>query len=132
MLKIVYHDNASAQVSDILISHHLRHRLMYDPHKFTFLHPSEKGDLVSYAILRPPSESAMRMLSTNDSLPVLVNLHGAGLEADSELVMHSLDEVRDLPAWTLFPTGVTPWSGDDWHQWGWTDVEAAICANDSG
>ncbi len=124
-LKIVYHDHASGQLSNIFISHDLTRRSIYDPHKFTFLHPS---GIVSYAILRPPSALATRLLTTSDSLPVLINLHGAGLEADSELVKHSLDEMQDLAAWTLFPTGVTPWSGDDWHQWGWADVEGAISA----
>ena len=124
-LNIVYRDDASEQLSNILISHEIRRRSIYDPHKITFLHPS---GIVSYAILRPPSALATRLLTTGDSLPVLINLHGAGLEADSELVKHSLDEMRDLAAWILFPTGVTPWSGDDWHQWGWTDVEAAISA----
>jgi predicted esterase len=42
------------------------------------------------------------------------------------MVSGSLDPVSDLCAWVLFPTGVTPWSGDDWHNWGFADVEAAI------
>jgi len=59
---------------------------------------------------------------------VFLNLHGAGLEADDPQLTHSLDGTPDLPAWTIFPSGVTPWSGDDWHQWGWADVEAAVSA----
>ena len=46
---------------------------------------------------------------------MLLNFHGAGLEADSDQVRHMLDSVPDLRAWVLFPTGVTPWSGDDWR-----------------
>jgi predicted esterase len=58
----------------------------------------------------------------------MLMLHGAGLEADSDMVRHSLDSLPDLCAWVLFPTGVTPWSGDDWHSWGFADIEAAIAA----
>jgi predicted esterase len=43
-------------------------------------------------------------------------------------VRHSLDDLSDLCAWELFPTGTTPWSGDDWHIWGLADVEAAVAA----
>ena len=96
----------------------------YQPHKITYLHP---GGMASYAILRPPSRAAWeRCNATNDKLPVLLSLHGAGLEADSETVRHALDSLADLCAWVLFPTGVTPWSGDDWHVWGFADVEAAV------
>lgn len=109
----------------VVFSEKLRHVSRYEAHKLTHLHP---GGVVSYAILRPPSERALQDISQNESLPLLLNLHGAGVEADSDLVRHSLDEVPDLKAWTLFPTGVTPWSGDDWHTWGFADVEAAIAA----
>jgi predicted esterase len=57
-----------------------------------------------------------------------LNLHGAGLEADSQQVSHMLDAVPDLDAWVLFPTGMSPWSGDDWHVWGYADVNAAVSA----
>lgn len=98
----------------------------YDPQKITYLHP---GGMVSYAILRPPSKKAIDSCSvTNGKLPVLLALHGAGLEADDELVRRALDPLSDLCAWVLFPTGVTPWSGDDWHVWGSADVEAAVNA----
>lgn len=74
-------------------------------------------------MLRPPSKN----VSCYDSvakLPVFVALHGAGVEAKD--ATSALDAVPDLCAWILFPTGVTPWSGDDWHNWGFADVEAAI------
>ncbi|KAK5122754.1 hypothetical protein LTR85_003669 [Meristemomyces frigidus] len=101
-------------------------RGIYEPQKITYMHP---GGMVSYAILRPPSPKAhCHDLSPDASLPVLLALHGAGLEADSNTVRHALDPVPDLCAWVLFPTGVTPWSGDDWHNWGFADVEAAIAA----
>lgn len=85
---------------------------VHEPHKLTFLHP---GGIVSYAILRPPSPEALREVSKSRALPILLNLHGAGLEADSQQVRHMLDTVPDLHAWVLFPTGVTPWSADDWR-----------------
>lgn len=94
---------------------------MTEPHRVTFMHP---GGMVSYAILRPPSKTCWK--GPDATLPVLLALHGAGLEADDPLVRHALDDLSGLCAWVLFPTGVTPWSGDDWHIWGWADVEAAI------
>ncbi|KAK0269661.1 hypothetical protein LTS00_017218 [Friedmanniomyces endolithicus] len=106
----------------------LKYRLvrdLYAPQKLTFMHP---GGMVSYAVLRPPSPNAHCGTDSNVSAPVLLAMHGAGLEADKDLVRHALDELPDLCAWTLFPTGVTPWSGDDWHTWGFADVEAAISA----
>jgi pimeloyl-ACP methyl ester carboxylesterase len=95
-------------------------RLIHNPHKFTFLHPS---GAVSYAILRPPRNNVH-----NSTFPVLLNLHGAGLESDSHQVRHMLDAAPDLNAWVLFPTGMSPWSGDDWHTWGFADVRAAVSA----
>lgn len=89
----------------------------------TFLHPS---GVVSYAILTPPSDIGKRHGPV--AFPVLLNLHGAGLEADSHQVRHMLDSVPNLHAWKLFPTGMSPWSGDDWHTWGLADVRAAILA----
>ncbi|KAK6399035.1 hypothetical protein LTR65_000593 [Meristemomyces frigidus] len=101
-------------------------RALNEPQKLTYMHP---GGMVSYAVLRPPSPHAhCNDISPDASLPILLALHGAGLEADSDMVRHSLDPLPDLCAWALFPTGVTPWSGDDWHNWGFADVEAAIAA----
>ena len=78
---------------------------IHSPHKVTFLHPS---GIVSYAILRAPSKKASSGLLLSKRLPVLLNLHGAGLEADDHQVCHMLDSVPDLPSWVIFPTGVTP------------------------
>jgi predicted esterase len=101
-------------------------RSRHDPQKFTYLHP---GGMVSYAVLRPPSPIALESCNAaNGKLPVLLALHGAGLEADGELVRHALDPLANICAWVLLPTGVTPWSGDDWHNWGSADVDAAVNA----
>ena len=88
-------------------------RHSHSPHKITLLHP---GGIVSYAILKAPSKKAISRLPSQKRLPILLNLHGAGLEADSHQVRHMLDSVSDLPSWTVFPSGVTPWSGDDWRE----------------
>ncbi|KAF2397139.1 alpha/beta-hydrolase [Trichodelitschia bisporula] len=101
----------------------LTERSAYEPHKVTHLHPS---GIVSYAILRPPSPNCTALPEGKAAAPVLLQLHGAGLEADSTPVAHALDPVPDICAWVIFPTGVTPWSSDDWHTWGFSDVEAAI------
>lgn len=110
-LKIIY---AASTCHESLLSTVLFYeflvRSIHSPHKFTFLHPS---GTVSYAILRPPSKAISAIRQSR--LPILLNLHGAGLEADSDQVRHMLDPVPDLHAWILFPTGVTPWSSDDWR-----------------
>ena len=82
------------------------------PHRITFLHP---GGIVSYAILTAPRLDSLPRVASNPKLPVLVTLHGAGVEADSDEVRHMLDPVLGLSAWMLFPAGVTPWCGDDWR-----------------
>ena len=106
--------------SSVEFAHTFIHRTIEEPHKITFLHPSR---CVSYAILRAPCLSDLR-----SPLPVMLALHGAGVEADSTQMRHALDLAPDLPAWALFPSGMSPWSGDDWHTWGFLDVIAAIRA----
>lgn len=113
--------NSAAEMRNFSLQ--LRQRSISEPHKITFFHPS---GVVSYAILTPPSDIGKRQRPV--ALPVLLNLHGAGLEADSHQVRHMLDSVPNLQAWTLFPTGMSPWSGDDWHTWGLADVRSAILA----
>ena len=110
-LKITYAARTCLEsLLSTVLFHELRVRNIHSPHKFTFLHPS---GTVSYAIIRPPSNAIDEIRQSQ--LPILLNLHGAGLEADSDQVRHMLDPVPDLPAWILFPTGVTPWSSDDWR-----------------
>lgn len=106
---IVGHDRVERLTS--VISFRLSRRSIIEPHKLTFLHNS---GIVSYAILRAPSNITC-LHTCPKELPILLNLHGAGLEADSDQVRHSLDILPGLCSWVLFPTGVTPWSGDDWR-----------------
>lgn len=109
-------------VFELPFSLKLLHLPRHHVHKITHLHP---GGIVSYSILRPPSPDAA-CRPGQKSAPILLQLHGAGLEADNYIVAHALDPLPNLCAWVLFPTGVTPWSADDWHTWGFTDVRAAI------
>lgn len=102
-----------------------RFRQLHAPHKITYLHAS---GIVSYAIIRPPSLKAIKSVNDTASLPILLVLHGAGVEADSDVLRTVLDPVPDIAAWVLIPSGVTPWSGDDWHNFGFADVEAATAA----
>ncbi|KAK7533624.1 hypothetical protein IWX49DRAFT_94107 [Phyllosticta citricarpa] len=110
-------------VSSLTTTQDLKTISAYEPHKVTFLHP---GGIVSYAILRPPSKTAACGRAT--FAPVLLQLHGAGLEADNPEWRRVLEPLPDLCAWVLLPTGATPWSGDDWHAWGFADVEAATAS----
>ncbi|KAF3396272.1 putative secreted protein [Penicillium rolfsii] len=100
----------------------LEQRPLSDPLRITYLHPA---GIVSYAILRaPPPKSC----DISIAAPVILVLHGAGLEADSAQARGMLDGVYGTCAWMLFPSGVTSWSGDDWHYWGVADIQAAVSA----
>lgn len=105
--------DGESSVSLLRVAQNITLRSVYEPHKTTFRHP---GGIVSYAVLRPPSKKASREACKSPAVPVLLQLHGAGLEAESDTVAHALDPIPDICAWVLFPTGVTPWSGDDWRK----------------
>ncbi|EEH16891.1 hypothetical protein PABG_06978 [Paracoccidioides brasiliensis Pb03] len=102
----------------------LTQRTISEAQKFTFLHTAA---VVSYAILLPPLNTTCNSVGKHN-LPVLLSLHGAGLEAADEQVRHMLDASYGVCAWIVFPTGGTSWSGDDWHTWGSADVHAAVAA----
>lgn len=124
-ISISYKVKGESNVRKHTFEHKMKFKSYREVHKFTFLH----AGIVSYAMLRPPQDWSLHSTLTKAvSLPILLNLHGAGLEADDPQLTRSLDSVSELPEWTLFPTGGSPWSGDDWHVWGWADVEAAIRA----
>jgi len=109
--------------STLRVSQKLRQVSLHEPQKVTFLHP---GGIVSYAILRPPSSSAICGSQSHFEAPILLSLHGAGVEADDNEWRRVFQPVPDICAWVLLATGSTSWSGDDWHNWGFADVEAAI------
>ncbi|KAF3921457.1 hypothetical protein ABW21_db0205575 [Orbilia brochopaga] len=82
----------------------------YAPHKYTYAHPAS---VVSYGVIRPPSLRSD--CAKFESLPVLLSLHGAGVDTNSAMSRNSFDALPDLCAWLIIPSGVTPWSGDDWR-----------------
>lgn len=90
----------------------LTSRSLQETQKYTFQHPS---GIISYAIIRPPPLSEA-CGSSAERLPIFLNLHGAGVEVDSDQARHALDEAYGVCAWMLFPSGVTPWSGDDYRE----------------
>lgn len=112
-LKIFYSVKPSSRLlSSPVTTYRFPCRTVQEPHKFTFLLPN---GVLSYAMLRPPSPKVRNEISSSEALPVLLCLHGAGLDADNPGVSHMLDLVPDLRAWVLFPTGGSPWSSDDWR-----------------
>lgn len=110
-LRIGYTTGPHGLVRTVEVVVGLKHRSISEAQKVTFLHPS---GTVSYAVLRPPLNITCSTSGKRD-LPLLLGLHGAGIEADGDLVRHMLDGVYGICAWILFPTGVTSWSGDDWR-----------------
>lgn len=112
-LKIMYKLEHSPEVIQGASMKHTFHpRETEVPQKITYLHPA---GIVSYAVLRPPSKKALHHVEPKVSLPVVLGLHGAGVETDSSMIRHALDDAPDLRGWVLFPSGGTTWSGDDWR-----------------
>lgn len=122
--KVIYKTGNGTLKSMLQASQKLKHVGPHKTHKITYLHP---GGVVSYAMLRPPAKNAV-CRQGQTKLPILLNLHGAGVEVENPEMSSIFDPISDLCAWVLIPTGVTSWSGDDWHNWGFADVEAAIAA----
>jgi hypothetical protein len=91
----------------------LTEKSVSQPQKLTYYY----AGIVSYAILRPPPATCTPAISEGGAaLPIIVALHGAGVKADSVQVREMLDAAYGTCAWILFPSGVTPWSGDDWRE----------------
>ncbi|KAF2672220.1 hypothetical protein BT63DRAFT_191683 [Microthyrium microscopicum] len=114
----------SGKTSSVNVTKKLIHASIYAPHKITYLHQS---GIVSYSILRPPSKNAT-CSAGQQSAPIMLFLHGAGIDADNPAVKETLEAAPNLCAWSIFPSGVTSWCGDDWHTWGYMDVESTIAA----
>ena len=110
---IEYSVEGETQSRNLVVTSQLSTRGLHEPQRITFM---GSGGAVSYAILRSPPVHSNSITRTEQSLPILVSLHGAGVDADSEQVRHTLDAASNLPAWVLFPTGGSFWCGDDWRE----------------
>lgn len=97
-------------IQNLVFEVSLRERSLSNPQRMTYLHFSS---IVSYAIVRPPPPSCN---ATDDVMPIIVALHGAGLEADSLQARKMLDAAYGICSWMIIPSGVTSWSGDDWRK----------------
>ncbi|KIW92854.1 uncharacterized protein Z519_06703 [Cladophialophora bantiana CBS 173.52] len=119
---VLTYSRQGSMLHEIAFDIQLEHASMSSLQRITFLHPSGS---VSYALLKPPLTANA---TKNERLPVLLNLHGAGVEVDDALARHMFDDAPYLPAWILTPTGMSPWSSDDWHTWGFADAQCAVAA----
>lgn len=93
----------------------VREPLSLDEHfsyRYTYLSKSCLGP--HYAIVVPPRQWSQEGASNEQhQQPVIVALHGAGVETDSPFWRTSLP--RHSTCWIVLPTGLTPW-GLDWQQ----------------
>ncbi|KAJ3218634.1 hypothetical protein HDU67_004687 [Dinochytrium kinnereticum] len=96
----------------------LKRRKWGDAYKLTFI---DYDGSVQYAMARPPKKACS--LGPKPSCPVVLALHGAGVEAASPFWTDAYR--RQDYAWLLFPTGRTPW-GFDWHGPSYRNVEMAL------
>jgi hypothetical protein len=106
----VTYQTADGSLRALYFDINLEQRQLSDPLRITYLHPA---GIVSYAILRTPP---LKTCDISIPAPVILVLHGAGLEADSAQARGMLDGTYGTCAWMLFPSGVTSWSGDDWRE----------------
>jgi hypothetical protein len=134
------HDGSSLQITfhlEYLGRRHLLH-WTYDlkhipsnpstPFTITFASPLDSSSeghepsLISYAAVVPPNMS----LSPNDSEPpVLLGLHGAGVDVENPFWAKAIPAVPGM--WAVLPTGKNEW-GEDWHGGSMGDVWAARAA----
>ncbi|KAH9817177.1 hypothetical protein DFH28DRAFT_1081408 [Melampsora americana] len=104
-----------------------------EPFRFTFLDADQS---VQYAICLPPSTPASLTPQSQQTChdgpdlaypslrrPLLVALHGAGVEASDQFWISSI--VQRTTEWIVFPTGRTSW-GWDWHGPSLRNVEHAV------
>ena len=116
--------SSDRHIEHVQLTYELTSKSIWEPHRVTYMHP---GGIVSYSVLQPPSRQVIDETSNGTELPILISLHGAGVEADNEMWKHCFGDFQEtIPAWKLFPSGSTTWGGDDWHYWGMADVDAAI------
>lgn len=95
----------------------LRHKLRsiegYGPHLVTHIGPSET---VSYSILRPPPLTKV-CPDAKGSAPVLLLLHGAGVNVSEPMTIEAVRSMPEICVWTVVPQGLTTWSSDDWREY---------------
>lgn len=97
----------------------LERRTFHDAFKITFL----DYDLsVQHAMVRVPKQPCS---SSTHKCPVVLALHGAGVEASNPFWTESYQQREN--AWVLYPTGRTSW-GFDWHGPSHRNVEYALDA----
>ncbi|KAI8905029.1 hypothetical protein EDD86DRAFT_212102 [Gorgonomyces haynaldii] len=77
---------------------------------------------IQYSMVKAPK---MVCASEETKCPVVVALHGAGVDVSSEFWISAVNQ-QDF-AWVLFPTGRTPW-GFDWHGPSYRNVESSLDA----
>ncbi|KAI8812023.1 hypothetical protein BJ742DRAFT_794536 [Cladochytrium replicatum] len=78
-----------------------------EAYKITFL---DYDGVIQYAMAKPPKRPCST--SKRDRCPVLLALHGSGVEAVSTWWTNAYQQQEE--AWVLYPTGRTAW-GFDWH-----------------
>lgn len=95
-----------------------------DPFLITVPSPlkGEEMALVSYAMVVPPR---LPLVDSNRLPPVLLGLHGAGVDVESPFWADALPSV--LGMWAVLPSGKNEW-GEDWHGGSASDVFAARAA----
>ncbi|KAF9107795.1 hypothetical protein BGX29_004854 [Mortierella sp. GBA35] len=96
----------------------IAHRTWGEPYIYTF---RDFDGTVHYAAAIPPSDPISQ---PSDSAPVLVALHGAGVETAQSPFWLSEYTQRER-TWIILPTGRSPW-GYDWHGASIKDVFNAI------
>ncbi|WVF71435.1 hypothetical protein IAT40_006239 [Kwoniella sp. CBS 6097] len=98
------------------------------PHfTITFASPSiiegTKPAHISHAMIVPPQSAAHIAPSEETDLPpVILALHGAGVDAITSPWKETMPDI--LGVWTVLPTGKNEW-GEDWHGGSMDDVWAA-------
>ncbi|KAJ3388598.1 hypothetical protein HDU92_001416 [Lobulomyces angularis] len=99
----------------------LRNATWGDIYKVTF---DGYDGAIQYVMVRPPANPCSNLEdSSHNKCPVIIALHGAGVEASSEFWTNALKQRSDC--WILFPTGRTAW-GFDWHGPSYKQIESSL------